>query len=165
MLIWIWPNWPKLIGLTWLGIFIQTSWICLWILYLTLDLIHYSSPPNLPQKVWTGPRTHFFKVSAKKRPPSLHCLQNVGHSQVTFFWCPRQKVSRGPYHSFPGAGRHTCLSAGCNLLEPCKAISSLSKSAQKPRTALLLLRALVVLNLLKLCPILARRILPGRWLR
>ena len=71
MLIWIWPNWPKLIGLTWLGIFIQTSWICFWISYLMLDLIHNSSPPNLPHKVWTGPRTHFFKVSAKSAHP--HC--------------------------------------------------------------------------------------------
>jgi len=47
MLIWIWPNWPKSIELTWLDIFSQTLWICLWILYLMLD---NSSPQKLPQK-------------------------------------------------------------------------------------------------------------------
>lgn len=154
MLIWICTNWPKLLGLTCLSSNLMDL-----PLDLMLYLKHNSSAPNLPQKVWTGPRIHFFKVSGKKRPPSLsgkywtlssHFLSGVRDGAG----------EQGPGHTFPGSGRHTCLS-GSNLFEPCEAISSLSKSAQQPRTALLLLR-LVVLNLLKLCSILSRRILPGR---
>lgn len=125
---------------------------------LMLDLIHNSPPQICPRK---SELVHGFtfsrSLSEKYWTHSSHFLSGgrVG---------PKGPGPEpGPGHSFPGAGRHTCLS-GCNLFEPCEAISSLSKSSQQTRTALLLLH-LVVLNLLKLSSILSRRILPGRRLR
>jgi len=84
-----------------------------------LDLIHNSSPPNLPPKVWTGPRTHFFRSELKSG--HHHCLENIGHIQVTFSWC-LQDGRRDENHMTAFQGLEdtlACLAATyLNLVKP-----------------------------------------------